>query len=97
MIAFLHFCLLENLRGIHCLVHGDETVSLMHLDPKVKTQVPQITHLKELHHLLFEALNVELVCFGDQQIIDLNTYHHGCHAATNVDNVLRLAPMRIKR
>jgi hypothetical protein len=56
---------------------GDSGVALVHLDPQVEGEKPQVTHLEGGLHLFLEHCHLCIHGAGDHQVIDVDTYQQG--------------------
>jgi hypothetical protein len=65
---------LHDTLGVGGLSKHDPEVALVHLDPQVEGEKPQITHLEGGLHLFLERCHLRILGTGDHQVIDVDTY-----------------------
>jgi hypothetical protein len=68
---------LNNPLGVGGLSKCDPGVVLVHLDPKVEGERPQITHLEGGLHLFLERRHLRILGAGDHQVVDVDTHQQG--------------------
>jgi hypothetical protein len=65
---------LNNAFGIDGLSKRDPGVALVHLDPQVEGERPQVTHLEGDLHLFLERCHLRILGAGDHQVVDVDTH-----------------------
>jgi hypothetical protein len=65
---------LNDALGIGGLSKRDPGVALVHLDPQIEGERPQVTHLEGGLHLFLERCHLRILSAGDHQVIDVDTY-----------------------
>jgi hypothetical protein len=68
---------LNDTLGVGGLSKRDLRVALVHLDPQVEGEKPQVTHLEGGLHLFPERCHLRIPGAGDHQVIDVDT-HQQC-------------------
>jgi hypothetical protein len=63
--------------GIDGLSKRDPGVAMVHLDPHVEREKPQVTHLEGGIHLLLERCHLRIHGAGDHHVIDVDTHQQG--------------------
>jgi hypothetical protein len=80
---------LNDALGVGGLSKRDPGVALMHLDPQVEGERPQITHLEGDLHLFLERCHLRILGAGDHQVVDVDTHQQGVSSiAPSVDGRL---------
>jgi hypothetical protein len=59
------------------LLKRDPGVALVHLDPQVEEEKPQVTHLEGGLHLFLERYHLRILGAGDHQVIDVGIHQQG--------------------
>jgi hypothetical protein len=59
--------------GIGDLSKHDPEVALVHLDPQVEGEKPQVTHLEGGLHLFLKRCHLRILGAGDHQVVDVDT------------------------
>jgi hypothetical protein len=60
--------------GLGGLSKRDSGVTLVHLDPQVEGEKPQVTHLEDDLHLFFERYHHRILSADDHQVVDVDTH-----------------------
>jgi hypothetical protein len=68
---------LNDMLGIDDLSKCDPKVALVHLDPQVEGEKPQVTHLVGVLYLFLERCHLCILDVGDHQVIDVDTHQQG--------------------
>jgi hypothetical protein len=68
---------LNDALGIGGLSKRDSGVALVHLDPYVEGEKPQVTHLEGGIHLFLEHCHLRILGAGDHQVVDVDTHQQG--------------------
>jgi hypothetical protein len=68
---------LNDALGVGGLSKRDPGVTLVHLNPQVEGEKPQVTHLEGGLHLFLEHCHIRIFDIGDHQVIDVDTHQQG--------------------
>jgi hypothetical protein len=68
---------LNDMLGIGSLSKRDLGVTLVHLDPQVEGEKPQVTHLEGGFHLFLERCHLRILGDSDHQVEDVDTHQQG--------------------
>jgi hypothetical protein len=68
---------LNDALGIGSLSKRDPGVTLVHLDPQVEGEKPQVTHLEGGLHLFLERCHLRTLGVDDHQVVDVDTHQQG--------------------
>jgi hypothetical protein len=68
---------LNDALGVGGLLKRDPGVALVHLDPQVEGEKPQVTHLEAGLHLFLERCHLRILGVGDHQVVDVDTHQQG--------------------
>jgi hypothetical protein len=68
---------LNDALGVGGLLKRDPGVALMHLDPQVDGEKPQVTHWEGGLHLFLEHCHLCIIGVGDDQVVNVDT-HQQC-------------------
>jgi hypothetical protein len=73
---------LNDALGVGGLSKRDPGVALVHLDPQVEGEKPQVTHLEGGLHLFLERCHLRILGVGDHQVIDVDTHQQSVSSIT---------------
>jgi hypothetical protein len=68
---------LNDALGVGGLSKRDAGVTLVHLDPQVEGEKPQVTHLEGSLHLFRERCHLRILGAGYHQVVDVDTHQKG--------------------
>jgi hypothetical protein len=68
---------LNDALGAAGLSKRDPKVTLVHLDPQVEEEKPQVTHLEGGLYLFLEQCHLRILGAGDHQVVDIDTHQQG--------------------
>jgi hypothetical protein len=68
---------LNDALGVGGLSKRDPVFALVHLDPQVEGEKPQVTHLEGDLHCFLERCHLRILGADDHQVIDVDTHQQG--------------------